>query len=85
MMFRFATYPSLKDRTVIVTGGATGIGAGMVEEFVTQGSQVVFLDSNAEAGRELEQATGARFLACDLRDVAALRAALAGIQTSRFW
>lgn len=80
MMFRFATYPSLKDRTVIVTGGATGIGAGMVEEFVTQGSQVVFLDSNAEAGRELEQATGARFLACDLRDVAALRAALAGIQ-----
>lgn len=80
MRSRSAIYPCLKTRTVIVTGGATGIGACMVEEFVAQGSKVAFLDSNTEAGRKLEQTTGARFLACDLRNVSALRAALAGFQ-----
>lgn len=44
----YASYPSLVDRTVIVTGGADGIGSGIVEEFVRQGSQVAFLDVNAD-------------------------------------
>ena len=38
----YATYPSLVDRTVFITGGADGIGAAMVEEFATQGSEVAF-------------------------------------------
>lgn len=41
---QFATYPSLRDRVVLVTGGADGIGASLVEAFVLQGSRVVFLD-----------------------------------------
>ena len=40
----FAQYPSLKDRTVIVTGGATGIGESIVTHFARQGSHVAFLD-----------------------------------------
>ena len=36
----YASYPSLVDRTVLITGGADGIGAGMVQEFTQQGSQV---------------------------------------------
>jgi NAD(P)-dependent dehydrogenase (short-subunit alcohol dehydrogenase family) len=41
---QFAIYPSLRDRIVLVTGGADGIGASLVEAFVLQGSKVIFLD-----------------------------------------
>ena len=43
-MSTFASYPSLIDRTVVITGGATGIGATLVKEFAAQGSKVGFLD-----------------------------------------
>ena len=43
----YASYPSLVDRTVLITGGAQGIGAAMVEEFVAQGSRVAFVDIDA--------------------------------------
>ena len=39
-----AVYPSLRDKRVIVTGGASGIGAGLVEGFVRQGARVAFVD-----------------------------------------
>jgi D-xylose 1-dehydrogenase len=44
MANHFATYPSLRDRIVLITGGAEGIGASLVEAFVLQGSKVIFLD-----------------------------------------
>ena len=34
----FAHYPSLRDRVVFITGGATGIGAELVRQFASQGS-----------------------------------------------
>ena len=40
----YASYPSLIDQVVLVTGGATGIGAATVEQFALQGAQVAFLD-----------------------------------------
>lgn len=68
-----AIYPSLKGRSVVVTGGATGIGASIVEGFVRQGARVFFLDFNEDAGQALVKrlATGAAapgFIACDLTD-----------------
>jgi D-xylose 1-dehydrogenase len=73
----FARYPSLKDRVVLITGGASGIGAGMVEHFAGQGSRVAFLDFDRANGEAVAARTGATFLFCDLRDITALRAAVA--------
>jgi len=75
----FATYPSLAGRHVLVTGGATGIGAEMVAQFAAQGARVAFLDREVAAGEAVAAATGTRFLPCDLTDIAALRAAVAAV------
>jgi NAD(P)-dependent dehydrogenase (short-subunit alcohol dehydrogenase family) len=72
----FATYPSLRGKVVLITGGASGIGAEMVAQFAAQGSRVAFLDFDREHGAKVAAATGTLFLPCDLRDVAALRAAI---------
>ncbi|MGE0723923.1 MAG: SDR family NAD(P)-dependent oxidoreductase [Alphaproteobacteria bacterium] len=82
MTDRFARYPSLKDRAVLVTGGASGIGASIVEHFVAQGSRVAFIDIDAAAGEMLADRLAAQgppptFLRADLRDIDALRAAVA--------
>jgi NAD(P)-dependent dehydrogenase (short-subunit alcohol dehydrogenase family) len=73
----FATYPSLRGRVVLITGGASGIGAEMVAQFARQGSRDAFLDFDAANGAKVAAATGAMFLQCDLRDIAALRSAIA--------
>lgn len=77
-MTSYAVYPSLADRTVIVTGGASGLGAEFVRQFAAQGSRVGFVDIDAEQGAALarELGDGARFAACDVRDVAALEEAI---------
>ncbi len=79
-MNQFANYPSLKNETVIVTGGASGIGASIVEHFAQQGARVGFLDFDDAAGKSLVMKTGATFVHCDLRDIAALKSAIAKIE-----
>ena len=73
------TYNSLRDKSVIVTGGATGIGSDIVRGFAGQGCKVGFLDREAAAGKTLADSLGAQvhFQACDVTDVAALQAAIA--------
>src|SRR5690606_725820 len=71
-----ARYPSHAGKRVIVTGGATGIGAALVEGFAGQGAEVAFLDIDEPSGEALAaRLKGTRFIACDLRDLAALEGA----------
>jgi NAD(P)-dependent dehydrogenase (short-subunit alcohol dehydrogenase family) len=77
MTDRFARYPSLNDRAVLVTGGAGGIGAVTVARFAQQGARVAFLDFDIDGGSAVAAETGATFIPCDLRDIAALRTAVA--------
>jgi D-xylose 1-dehydrogenase len=77
----FATYPSLKGRSVFVTGGASGIGAETVAAFARQGARVGFVDLDEAASAALiDRTDGAvAFEPCDLRDIAGLRAAFAAL------
>lgn len=83
-----ARYPSLTKRTVIVTGGASGIGAAIVTSFVEQGARVAFLDKQRDAGHALCEALAANgapvpmFVECDLVDIVSLRAGLAQVETT---
>ncbi|HEU4625872.1 MAG TPA: SDR family oxidoreductase [Vicinamibacterales bacterium] len=77
-----AIYPSLVNKTVVITGGGSGIGAEIVRGFVRQKSRVFFLDIAEKDSRALvEQLGGApTFLKCDLTKISELQAALADIQ-----
>lgn len=78
-----AVYQSLVGRHVIVTGGADGIGASLVEAFCEQGSVVTFLDINERAAAKVISRTkdmGWRqpnFLCADLTDISALQSTIA--------
>ncbi|MEP1610703.1 MAG: SDR family oxidoreductase [Roseobacter sp.] len=79
-MADFATYPSIKDKTVIVSGGAQGIGAHIVEAFVAQGAKVGFLDLDETKSAALSKGLGGvDYEICDLRDIAAMQAAMANL------
>ncbi|MEM9582564.1 MAG: SDR family oxidoreductase [Pseudomonadota bacterium] len=75
-MPEFATYPSLAGKSVLITGGAGGIGALTVEAFASQGARVAFLDRDAENSAAVAAKTGAIFKLCDLRDIEAVQAAI---------
>lgn len=76
-------YEEFKDASVLITGGASGIGAALTEGFVAQGARVAFIDIARADGEALVKrlSPGARhaplFLRADLRDIDALRAAVA--------
>ena len=74
----YATYPSLKERVVFITGGASGIGATFVASFHAQGSKVAFVDLKQADGDALLAKLGgnAWFRRCDVTDAAALQAAI---------
>ncbi|BCP51404.1 oxidoreductase [Kaistia sp. 32K] len=80
----FAKYPSLSGRVVLVTGGASGIGADIVRAYAGSDAKVVFVDIQEEAGEALaDELKGSQhkpvFRRCDLTDVEATQAVIAGI------
>ena len=81
-MTQFANYPSLRGKTVFLTGGAAGIGARTVRAFAEQGAKVGFVDLDVAAGEALAKNLEGRhaFCACDLRDIEALKAAFASLR-----
>ena len=44
-----ASYPSLREQCVFITGGATGIGAALVKAFTQHGARVAFVDIDVDA------------------------------------
>ncbi|MCV6595281.1 MAG: SDR family oxidoreductase [Silicimonas sp.] len=76
----FATYPSLKGKSVVISGGAQGIGAEIVRAFAAQGARVGFLDRDEASSQALASETGAAYELCDLRDIAGMQAALAALK-----
>jgi D-xylose 1-dehydrogenase len=76
---RYALYPNLRGRAVLVTGGATGIGASIVEHFAGQGARVAFFDVQDEAAIQLVQRMRAEdepapvYFPCDLANVSELQ------------
>ncbi|HET6555019.1 MAG TPA: SDR family oxidoreductase [Dyella sp.] len=80
-MSSFATYPSLTDRHVFISGGASGIGAAFVEHFARQGSRVSFVDIDRDSAAQLIAGLGdakhqPHFTPCDVTDLAALQSAI---------
>jgi NAD(P)-dependent dehydrogenase (short-subunit alcohol dehydrogenase family) len=82
------TYSSLAGRVVLITGGASGIGAAFVRAFAAQKARVAFLDLDASAGEALvtevaaASGTAPLFVPCDLLDIDALRGAMAQVRGS---
>ena len=78
----FAVYPSLRGRTIFITGGASGIGAAEVSHFAAQGAKVAFVDINDDAAAALTKSVRESghpepfYQHCDLKDIGALRKAI---------
>ncbi len=80
-MPNYATYPSLVDRVVFITGGASGIGGDMVRQFARQGAKVGFIDLDERVGGETVRTCvdcrhTPRFIVGDLREIDVLRVAI---------
>jgi NAD(P)-dependent dehydrogenase (short-subunit alcohol dehydrogenase family) len=82
------SYAGLAGRVVLITGGASGIGAAFVRAFAAQRARVALLDIDADAGaalvREVAGECGAAplFVPCDLLDIDALRTAIAEVRSA---
>jgi NAD(P)-dependent dehydrogenase (short-subunit alcohol dehydrogenase family) len=85
-MTLLARYPSLAGRVVLITGGATGIGATLVEQFAAQDARVGFVDIDAANGEALAArlssggAAAPLFVRADITDIGALDAAIDAVR-----
>ena len=77
-----ASYPSLQNQCVFITGGATGIGAALVKAFAQQGANVAFVDIDVNAATKLvdeiesEQQSQLWFQASDVTNAQSLQQAV---------
>jgi NAD(P)-dependent dehydrogenase (short-subunit alcohol dehydrogenase family) len=72
-----AVYPSLRGKRVLITGGGSGIGAGIVEGFARQRADVTFFDVTNGDSQAVAESVGANYVENDLLDVTRTRAAIA--------
>ena len=83
-----AIYTSLKDKFVVVTGGASGIGEAIVEAFAQQQARVTFLDIQDKPAEILIQrlqragCAAVKYFHCDLTDIGALQRVMGSILQS---
>ena len=74
----------MKNKTILITGGASGIGLALVEKFTTEGSNVYFIDSNGLLGRQVEKefqekGKSVTFLEVDIREESQVQLAIQSI------
>jgi NAD(P)-dependent dehydrogenase (short-subunit alcohol dehydrogenase family) len=79
-----AVYPDLEGKSVIVTGGGSGIGAAIVRAFVRQKARVGFIDIAESPSKALmaelgDEKSNVRFAKTDIRDIDDLRAGIAAL------
>ena len=79
-------FPDLKDKSVFITGGGSGIGAALTDGFMTQGANVAFVGRSDAANfcDEQEAKHGRRplFIQCDITDTPDLRSAMEQAKTA---
>jgi D-xylose 1-dehydrogenase len=78
-----AIYPTLRDRAVLVSGGASGIGEALVRAFAAQGTKVGFLDIADDAANKLKAELGpgsVHYERCDVTDTVALGRAIEDVR-----
>ncbi len=79
-----AIYPSLKDKVVFISGGASGIGESIVRHFSEQGCKVGFIDIADDAASKLIADLGPKatlhYEHCDVTDIAALKRAIEAVR-----
>lgn len=76
-------YPNLRDRVVLITGGASGIGASMVEQFTLQGGKVALVDVDDDSAAKLKMGLTPHAplcLHCDLTDTGMLQSTVTEIE-----
>jgi 2-keto-3-deoxy-L-fuconate dehydrogenase len=74
----------MKNKTILITGGASGIGLALVEKFTTEGNNVYFIDSNGLLGRQVEKefqekGKSVTFLEVDIREESQVQHAIQSI------
>lgn len=77
------SYPDLEGKVVLVTGGASGIGAAITRRFAQQRARIAFLDIAEAPARALVddlKPAAVLFEHCDLTDIAALRRSIAAVK-----
>ncbi len=78
-MSEIAIYPSLQNKVVVITGGASGIGENIVEHFIMQKSKVAFLDIEEKLGNDLVNKLENKynlkvtFIKCNLKNIDEIR------------
>lgn len=81
----YPQYPDLKNKTVLITGGGSGIGSSFVEAFAIQGCKVAFIDINENISKDLVKQISSKhqkptFIHCDLEDITALKKSIVKVE-----
>jgi NAD(P)-dependent dehydrogenase (short-subunit alcohol dehydrogenase family) len=71
---------SLKDKTIVVTGGSRGLGLGLVEALVAQGARVTVVARDSDALKSVRARLGVATISADVTDESAAHRILAEVR-----